>query len=266
MADINVVPLHEKGMITVDPNYVFQENALNEDVAKIFEECFQKEKVLEVLDCNKIPIGVKMVLVQHPALALAYFNKGAERIADFLVGDFSRFLKEDAGTAWLAENYQAKHGSKERLVIDGDAPAKVPKDGYKVAFEGRGHQQVGMIQWNKDLFADPSFLYLSKSQRAGAEVKGVDLYKEVGKMFVANVNILDWLWKHQEQIPESWAEYDGIVFWGTVYDSAYEIDTVKKEGRFVWSLRKMGEKWCKHQAWLDFMFRKGYPALLLPNS
>ncbi len=268
MEDSKAVPFHERGMIVVDPHYEFPgEEALNKDVAKIFEECFQREKILEVLDCNKIPIGVKMVLVQHPALALAYFNEGAERVANFLVEDFSCYLKEDKGTAWLAENYQTKHGSKEKIFIDGDAPARVPKDGsYKVAFEGRGHQQVGMIQWNKDLFADPSFLYLSKNQRVGSEIVGEGLYKEVRKMFTANINVLCWLWEHQDQIPESWENLGGVVFWGTVYEGVYEIEGRKKEGRFVWALCRRGKKWCKDKAWLDFMFRKGYPALLLPNS
>ncbi len=97
--------------------------------------------------------------------------------------------------------------------VDCDAEPFVPND-LKV----EEHKEGGQLQ------LDPSKvkLHLSSNQMVGRVIEGNKLRKELESEPVLNANVLDYLFTHQELIPEDWkCDAKGntryIFFWGTIY-------------------------------------------------
>lgn len=92
---------------------------------------------------------------------------------------------------------------------------------------------LGTIDW------DPASvsLYLSPQQESGV-IEGRKLRKELLGKSVLNAAVLDWLIKHQDQIPDEWKDEDIICFWGTIYRDGHDELCVRylswRDGEWDW--------------------------------
>lgn len=156
----------------------------------------------------------------------AVFNKlGGEKGA-------KRFLRGEL------EVVEKKH------TIDCDAPPFVP-EGWEVV----EHQSGGQFVCNLDGIE----LYLADEQRQGS-IDGHELRRKLEGRLSLNANVLDYLLKHPELIPDKWrGKY--IFFWGTIYrDSDGNL--------YVRCLDWDHEEWSWRFGWLDGPWDDDYPALL----
>ena len=136
-------------------------------------------------------------------------------------------------------------GNLGPLVINCDVNPFIP-DGWSV----ESHKKGGTLIWDAMQVA----LYLSKKQKNGGVIKGVDLRKELEKKPVMNACVLDALYKHPELIPESWkGEY--VFFWGTIY--RFGVDSL-----CVRYLYWHGDRWNWDYYWLDDDWNSLSPALV----
>lgn len=144
-----------------------------------------------------------------------------------------------------------KTGRKqESHIIDCDAPAKIP-EGYDWTIEE--HKKGGKITWDSSKVS----LYLSEEQK-DEYITGYKLRKELKEQIVLNVNVLDFLLKHTELIPEDWKNKH-IYFWGTIYHDS--------EGDLcVRSLCFGGGKWNWGYDWLDSRWSNDNPAAVLVST
>jgi len=91
-------------------------------------------------------------------------------------------------------------------------------------------------------------LYLDDSQKDGY-IEGYKLREKLKDQPVLNATVLDYLWEHQDQIPESWKERDKdgnikfIYFWGTIFR-----DSVG--GLYVRGVYFLGGAWGRSYRWL----------------
>ncbi len=121
--------------------------------------------------------------------------------------------------------------------IDCDSDPFVPKN-WKV----ESHTKGGTLIW------DPSKLKLhfSPNQQNGKVIEGHKLRKELENEPVLNANVLDYLLKHPELIPEDWEE-KYIFFWGTIYRDSDGDLCVRcldwDDGRWYWDCFWLGGDW-----------------------
>ncbi len=128
-------------------------------------------------------------------------------------------------------------------LIDCDALPYCP-DGWEVV----EHRKHGQLQWDPTRIR----LHLSKKQMDGKVIEGNKLRKELEGLPVMNANVLDYLLKHTELIPD---EYKGkaVFFWGTIYR--------RSDGRlYVRCLFWDGGKWDWRYRWLGYGFDGSNPA------
>jgi hypothetical protein len=122
-------------------------------------------------------------------------------------------------------------------VIDCDANPYIPNN-WKV----EEHQKGGMWQWDLKRVS----LYFSKSQKKEKTIIGNDLRKELQGKPVLNANVLDYLLKHPELIPEEWKN-QYIFFWGTIYRGSGGSLCVRYLGwrgdRWSWGCHWLGSGW-----------------------
>lgn len=135
-------------------------------------------------------------------------------------------------------------------VIDCDADPHVPSD-WDLK-EGGCHKKGGQIEWDPKKIQ----LYLSEQQKNG-RIDGNNLRKELENHPVLNANVLDYLLKHPELIPEEWkGKY--VFFWGTIYRYL--------DGRLCVRYLFWDEgKWVRNCYWLDNDFYLNCPAVLLAS-
>ncbi|MGI8908171.1 MAG: hypothetical protein ACR2IE_16990 [Candidatus Sumerlaeaceae bacterium] len=121
--------------------------------------------------------------------------------------------------------------------IDCDANPFTPT-GWSVA----EHKQSGQLEW------DPLKvqLYYSESQQKTLPIEGMQLREELVTKTVLNANILDYLLKNPQQIPEAW-KGKAIFFWGTIYrrsDSLLEVRCLCWNGtRWDWGHYPLNRHW-----------------------
>lgn len=128
-------------------------------------------------------------------------------------------------------------------LIDCDADPFIP-DGWTI----EEHKKGGMFKFNPNAIS----LYLSKKQTKGSSIEGHKLRKELADKPILNANVLDWLLKHPELIPEEWkGKY--VFFWGTIYRSS-------RGSLYVRGLNWDGSRWDWDCGWLDSGFDSGNPA------
>ena len=124
-------------------------------------------------------------------------------------------------------------------VIDCDADPLCPNN-WKI----ENHQKGGQFEFDPEKIT----LYLSDKQKSGT-ISGNELRKELEKITVLNVNVLDYLFANQHFIPESWKKSKSIFFWGTVYRYS---DCGHLCVRYIfWTSRAC---WDWHYSWLDCDF------------
>jgi hypothetical protein len=80
-----------------------------------------------------------------------------------------------------------------------------------------------------------------ESQRTG--ILGDSLQKILSVYPTLNATVLEYLWKHPEQIPEAWQDGRDYYFWGTVYENF------------------AGKKFVRSLFWNGFRFESGYKFL-----
>lgn len=143
-------------------------------------------------------------------------------------------------------------------LIDGDADAFVPS--YLSSVDS--HQKQGQLK--VELRSDELYLnnrkinrYLSKKQQKGKVITGNDLRKELSSMPVLNANILDFLLKNPQLIPESW-KTGYTYFWGTIYRYS--------DGSLCVRCLDWGAgQWQAYCTWLDGGWYGQNPAALLAS-
>ena len=102
-----------------------------------------------------------------------------------------------------------------QLIIDCDADPFVP-DGWKV----EEHQKGGSFKW------DPAqtLLHFFRSRRGGKVITGNEIREELAGKPVLNANVLDFLLKYPDLIPDEWKAWGpgclSIFFWGTIYSGS----------------------------------------------
>ncbi len=141
---------------------------------------------------------------------------------------------------------QSKHLLEIRDVLNDRAVISYPKhliDCDALPFTPNGwevveHKQGGQLEWNPARVK----LYLAKSQKPGKLVEGSKLRNELEGQMVLNANLLDYLLKNPELIPDEWKR-KGIFFWGTIY--RYSLD-----GLCVRYLYWDGSRWYWSYRWL----------------
>ncbi|MFH1170224.1 MAG: hypothetical protein V1704_01550 [Candidatus Vogelbacteria bacterium] len=149
--------------------------------------------------------------------------------------------------AWVRDVLKGIWEAKEAShMIDCDADPFLP-EGWKV----EEHKKGGIIKWTESLIT----LYLADGQKCDKWMKG-DVLREVFKgQKVLNANVLDFLLKHPELIPEEW-KCKTVFFWGTIYrDSVGRLCV-----RFLcWS----GDRWDWRYRWLVYDWDGSNPAAVL---
>jgi hypothetical protein len=133
-----------------------------------------------------------------------------------------------------------------RHVINLAANPHIP-DRCKVEEHREGN---ATFEWNPNLIA----LQLSESQKNRERTLGNDLRNELRDTPVLNANLLDYLLKYPDLIPEGWKR-DGegntlhIFFWGTIYRDHEGFLCVRylywNHGRWDWSTCWLSAGWGK---------------------
>jgi hypothetical protein len=134
-------------------------------------------------------------------------------------------------------------------LIDCDADPFVP-DGWKV----EEHQKGGAFKFD----ASKVQFYLDKGQQNGKYIEGNKLRKALSGKPVLNANVLDYLLKHPELIPDDWKKDENgntryIFFWGTIYRSSDGLLYVRY---LCWG----GGRWGWDAGWLDCGWGSSNPA------
>lgn len=126
-------------------------------------------------------------------------------------------------------------------IIDCDAEPFLPEI-LPERWEVESHKKGGSLEWNPTKVR----LHLSPSQQGGKCIKGNRLRKELENEPVLNANVLDFLIKHPELIPEEWKD-KCVFFWGTIYRNSGGLLYVRfldwDGGRWYWSYGCLGGDW-----------------------
>ena len=133
-------------------------------------------------------------------------------------------------------------------VIDCDANPHVP-DGWKV----ESHRKHGSLEWDLTKIQ----LYLSPEQQGEKRIEGNKLRKELENQPVLNANVLDYLLKHPELIPEEWKK-QYTFFWGTIYRNSAGNLCVRY---LYWG----GWSWRWGYGWLGSDWRVSHPSVVLAS-
>lgn len=108
---------------------------------------------------------------------------------------------------------------------------------------------LGTIEWDKEKVE----LHLEPEQKEGYLEGNIVRERLKGKP-VLNAAVLDWLYEHQDKIPESWiGKY--VYFWGTIYRNS-------DDRLYVRCLFWLDGAWYWHFFWLDYDFHSNFPAAL----
>lgn len=131
-----------------------------------------------------------------------------------------------------------------RHVVDLSADPYSP-NGWAIEEHRKGDTS---FEWNPDLIT----FHLSEKQKGGKTIEGNKLRKELKDLPVFNANLLDYLLKNPNLIPEEWKKYgEGntryIFFWGTIYRRSDGILCVRclywRGGQWGWDYYWLGNDW-----------------------
>jgi hypothetical protein len=123
-------------------------------------------------------------------------------------------------------------------------------------FQVEEHQRGSFFEWQPKEVQ----LYLSELQLNEKSIKGNELRNELKGKPVLNANVLDYLLKYQNLIPEQWKKDEwgrtrSIYFWGTIYSD--------REGRlYVRCLFWLSGKWQEQYSCLDSGWYVNNPAAI----
>ncbi len=164
--------------------------------------------------------------------------------------DFTLKLKDEI----LQENQDSKDQDPSIPIIDLDSDPFI-SNGLKL----KSHQKQGQFKWDPKKIK----LYLSDSQRDEKSISGQKLRKELEKQKVLNANLLDYLIKNPQLIPEDWKVGENgktryIFFWGTIYRDS-------SDSLYVRYLYWGGGCWRCHYYWLDDDWSASDPSAVLAS-
>jgi hypothetical protein len=162
---------------------------------------------------------------------------------------FSNVKGPEGHTMLLRLFYAALVTEFTERVIDLDAGPFVP-DGWKL----EEHQKGGQFEWNPANVK----LHLSPNQQGGNGIEGNKLREELKGKSSYNANLLDYLLKNPDLIPEQWkGKY--VYFWGTVYSDSGNKACVRC---LCWHRSRPVNwpTWRWHYGWLDSDFVGNEPA------
>jgi len=152
--------------------------------------------------------------------------------------------------AWVRNVLKGTWEAKEvNHPIDLDADPFIP-DGWQVV----EHEKGGRFEWNPVNIS----LYLADGQKDGKSMKRDALRQALKVQKVLNANVLDFLLKHPELIPEEW-KGKFVFFWGTIYRSSVG-------DLYVRCLCWGGVGWHWGVDWLGDDWSACDPAALLANN
>jgi hypothetical protein len=111
---------------------------------------------------------------------------------------------------WLRGIFHETHKlvRTAKHIIDCDSAPYMPYAHWKLV----KHRQSGQLEWDEERVS----LHFSTTQKKGKSVAGCHILKEIKKLPLLNANVLDYLLKNQELIPEEWKKLK-VYFWGTIY-------------------------------------------------
>ena len=110
-------------------------------------------------------------------------------------------------------------------IIDCDVPPFIPA-GWTC--DPKDHIKGGKLLFDPE----KTTFYLSEKQKDASWIDGNELRKELVGKLVLNANVLDYLLKNPQIIPESWKKDEKartryIYFWGTIYHDSYGSSFVR---------------------------------------
>ena len=117
------------------------------------------------------------------------------------------------------------------------------------------HIKGGSFKWDPTKIS----LYLSRQQKNGKKIDGYDLYWELQGKSVFNVNLLEYLYSHQELIPNDWKNKKIVFFWGTTYR---DTDT----GLWVPGLSWFNNGWGVVHTRFDSYWDESMPTVVLAKT
>jgi hypothetical protein len=132
-----------------------------------------------------------------------------------------------------------------RHMIDCEAYPFTP-DGWKV----EEHKKDKKMVWSQTSVK----LHFANSQKDGNIIKGDELRKELKDESVLNANVLDYLLKNPQLIPEEWKD-KAVFFWGTIYRNSDGDLCVRY---LYWGDRS----WNWNYGWLVNIWNSNLPALV----
>ncbi len=137
---------------------------------------------------------------------------------------------------------------KKHTINTNKAPS-IPYDGWKI----ESHKKMGKITITKDSLR----LYTDPEQEKGYVV-GNELLKRLTDKPILNATVMDYLWEHQELIPEEWkGKY--VYFFGTVYRGSFQSLCVRY---FYWS----DGAWHRSYRWLGYHWDFRNPVASLAST
>jgi hypothetical protein len=134
------------------------------------------------------------------------------------------------------------------MTIDTDKQPKIP-----IGFTIESHKKMGKLKLNPEDIE----LYLDNGQKDGKYIEGNELRRKIEDKHVLNACVLDYLFEHQDLIPESW-KGKSVYFWGTIFRNA--------DGYlYVECLCWIGGGWNWRRHWLDHGWYDNEPAASLSS-
>jgi len=150
---------------------------------------------------------------------------------------------------------------EKRFKINGDARARIPKEFslekntmIPSKWKKFVHKENGVFYWDPKKVR----LFVAKDQELDTVSSGKlqKIFKEKN-INVLNSNLLFFLVKHQELIPEDWRD-EVVVFWGTIYKA-------KGDRFYVLTLEWQIDRYAISYMWINDYFGKHEPTAILVN-
>lgn len=131
-------------------------------------------------------------------------------------------------------------------IIDCDANPTIPYNGWTVEYHRRHGQ---LFEWNLSKIK----LWLSKTQEDEQSLKGSELRNLLENQPVLNANVLDFLVKNPDLIPEEWKD-KLVFFWGTIYRGT--------GGKIIIRCLWFQESWSSNYLWDSHEYGSKDPAIV----
>lgn len=188
-------------------------------------------------------------------------------IFEWLIDDGKEFFTEtlkQLGEKFL-ETQRVKVLSSTAIMVNLDAPVKLPFDGAKIEFQ-IGSGWVRIERSEDGLYVDNRkvILYLSERQKNGRTIKGYELREELSGKRILHPSILDALIQNCHLIPKDWKKDKSgntrfIFFWAVIFRIP------SGDVLYVRCLYFNVDQWRSYCRWLGSAWGDLDPAVLCAN-